>query len=185
MDTDSDNAEIIVSRKRCCMCRSQEKKRVNWDLLIMILAIWNCIQVPYDIAFNPDSDPGPVEYALNQIVDMIFIIDVFVTFRTTYINEETGIEIYKPTKIAIQYFKGRFWIDLLASIPTDLLTLMFVGSSSGKASNATIVFNMFNLLKLIRVARLSRLIAYLNLKSNIKMALKLAKLLFFLILYLH
>lgn len=44
---------------------------------------------------------------------------------------------------------------------------------------------MLKLLKLIRLARLSRVITYLNLKSNIKMSLRLGKLIFFLILYLH
>ena len=55
----------------------------------------------------------------------------------------------------------------------------------GDENQATFVLSMFNLLKLIRVARLSRLIAYLNLKSDIKMAIRLIKLVFFLILYLH
>ena len=44
---------------------------------------------------------------------------------------------------------------------------------------------MLKLLKLIRLARLSRVITYLNFKSNVKMSLRLGKLIFFLILYLH
>ena len=55
----------------------------------------------------------------------------------------------------------------------------------GSVNNGTFILSLLNLLKLIRVARLSRLIAYLNLKSDIKMAIRLIKLLFFLILYLH
>ena len=69
----------------------------------------------------------------------------------------------------------------MASIPTDLITLIFLGGSS----DVTVALNLFNMLKLIRVARLSNMITYLNLKSDIKMALKLAQLLFFLILYIH
>lgn len=38
---------------------------------------------------------------------------------------------------------------------------------------------------MIRLARLSRVITYLNFKSNVKMSLRLGKLIFFLILYLH
>lgn len=47
------------------------------------------------------------------------------------------------------------------------------------------MFQMLGLLKLIRVARLSRVIKYMNLKSNLKMTLRLAKLILFLFLYLH
>lgn len=72
-------------------------------------------------------------------------------------------------------------MDLLASIPTDLISLTMLRD----LGSAAFVLNMFNLLKLVRVARLSRLIAYLNLKANIKMAIRLSQLIFFLILYLH
>lgn len=153
----------------------------------MLLAIFNCIQVPYTIAFLEEDD-NVLVFALDQIIDSIFIADLVISFRTTYINDETGIEVRDPKHIAINYLKGkskdnilgRFWLDLLASIPTDLISLIVPGSN-----NASFVLSMFNLLKLMRVARLSRLIAYLNLKSDIKMAIRLIKLVFFLTLYLH
>lgn len=44
---------------------------------------------------------------------------------------------------------------------------------------------VLKLLKLIRLTRLSRVITYLNFKSNVKMFIRLGKLIFFLILYLH
>ena len=47
------------------------------------------------------------------------------------------------------------------------------------------VFQVFGLLKLVRILRLSRLISFLNLKQDLKMQLKLGKLVFFLILYIH
>ena len=72
----------------------------------MFLAIYNCIQVPYYIAFLEDSDTNALEFSLNQIIDFIFVLDVIITFRTTYIHEETGIEVTSPSAIAIQYIKG-------------------------------------------------------------------------------
>jgi hypothetical protein len=41
------------------------------------------------------------------------------------------------------------------------------------------------LLKMVRILRLGRIIAYLNMKDNIKMSLKLGKLIFLLMIYLH
>ena len=101
-------------------------------------------------------------------------------FRTSYLNEATGEEIFNSKMIAIQYMKARFWVDMLASIPFDLVIIVLAIDE-----NNTTIFQMFGLLKLIRVLRLSRLIVYLNLKDDIQMSLKLVKLIFFLIMYLH
>lgn len=68
----------------------------------------------------------------------------------------------------------------MASVPTDFVSFIILGNN-----NSTFYLQMLGLLKLIRLTRLSRLIAYLNLKSEIKIAIKLAKLLFYLILYTH
>lgn len=110
----------------------------------------------------------------------MFIVDIFVNFRTSYLNDATGQEITDTKKIAVQYLKARFWIDFLASIPFDLVIIIF-----GIEEDNTTIFQTFGLFKLIRVLRLSRLIVYLNLKDDIKMSLKLVKLIFFLVMYLH
>lgn len=73
----------------------------------MVLAIWNCIQVPYTIAFLNEADSSPLEFALNTVVDVIFILDIVISFRTTYINEETGVEVTNPSQITLQYLKGK------------------------------------------------------------------------------
>ena len=82
-------------------------------------------------------------------------------------------------KIAINYFKGRFWIDLLATIPFDTFAELVFNPGNTRA------LQLFSLMKLARVLRLSRIIAYMNVKNEVKMWLKLFKLVFFLALYLH
>ena len=108
------------------------------------------------------------------------MIDVFISFRTSFVIESTGIEITDLKVIALKYLKGRFTIDLLASLPLDMLTFAISNSKQN-----SFVFQIFGLLKLVRVLRLSKLITYLNLKSNVKMSLKLAKLIFFIVMFIH
>lgn len=108
------------------------------------------------------------------------MVDVFINFRTTYVNSKTGEEIFDVKMITKNYLKGRFWIDILASLPMDVVTLIFAPSASNN-----IIFDLFGLLKLVRVLRLSRIIMYMNLKDDIKMSLKLVKLVFFLVMYIH
>ena len=50
----------------------------------------------------------------------MFIIDIVINFRTTYINENEEV-VSEPSKIAVHYFRGWFIIDLVAAIPFDLL----------------------------------------------------------------
>ena len=86
-----------------------------------------------------------------------------------------------PNKIAIKYLKGKFFIDLLASLPFDFMSIFFDGQGSAN----TLTLRVFGLLKLIRILRLSKLISYMNIKDDVKMSLKLGKLVFFLLMYLH
>ena len=63
---------------------------------------------------------------LSFSVDIMFIIDIVINFRTTYISENEEV-ISQPSKIAVHYFRGWFIIDLVAAISFDLL---LVGSDT-------------------------------------------------------
>ena len=81
-------------------------------------------------------------------------------------------------KIAINYLKSRFWIDLFATIPFDTIVELVSSQSSNE-------FQLFGILKLIRIARLNKIVTYMNVKEDIKIGLKLTKLFFFLSIYFH
>ncbi len=66
---------------------------------------------------------------------------------------------------------------MLATIPFDTLAELILGKAG--------FFKAFGALKLVRVLRLSRIITYLRSKEEIKALLKLIKLIFYLMLYLH
>jgi hypothetical protein len=113
---------------------------------------------------------------LDSSIDLFFFIDIVVNFRTTFIHSRTGDEESDPKLIAKNYLKGRFWIDLLASLPFDYIAMvfrylqqthLFIQKIFGASDVST--FDLFGLLKLIRIGRLGRIISYLNLRDNVKM----------------
>jgi len=56
----------------------------------------------------------------NNSINVIFFIDILIELRTTYIDAQSGEEIYDPKKIAKTYIKSLvFYIDVLAIIPFD------------------------------------------------------------------
>lgn len=103
-----------------------------WDWIILLLVIYTAIFTPYSAAFvlseekkksshesieSRYSDPLTV---IDLIVDIMFIVDILINFRTTYVNKNDEV-VSNPGKIMVHYFKGWFLIDVVAAIPFDLL----------------------------------------------------------------
>ena len=102
---------------------------MRWDLYVMLLAVWNCVSIPFEVAFDPEEPPLYV--ILNNICDISFVIDIILYFRTTFLNQfET--EITDQCAIIKHYIKGgQFFIDLCASVPfDDIYILLFVSGNS-------------------------------------------------------
>ncbi len=59
-------------------------------------------------------------YIFSPTVDVMFIVDILINFRTTYVNANDEV-VSNPGRIAVHYFRGWFIIDLVAAIPFDLL----------------------------------------------------------------
>ena len=130
---------------------------MNWDLYVMILALYNCITIPFTVAFEPGENEG--YSAWERIIDVCFGLDIVFNLRSTYINEKTGFEITSNREVALNYIRtGRFFVDLAASIPFELL----IEATDPGASNKQL--KLFGLLKLVRLLRLGRIIRYMKLK---------------------
>jgi len=179
-EVEDEDEEVEVKVNKMCFWRANSQTRIKWDLFIILLATINSFQIPYNVAFTSPENKNIALDIFNWLIDFFFMMDVVINFRTSYISDITGNEIVDTKIIAIKYLKTRFWIDLLASVPLDFFTYIL----NNDKSNAFLL-QMLGLLKLVRILRLSRLITYLNFKNDVKMSLKLIKLVFFLVLYLH
>jgi Ion transport protein len=114
---------------------------------------------------------------INYFIDAMFTLDLILNFRTTIIGD-SNIEITNGRQIAIHYLKSwRFIIDILSCIPYD--------SMMDSENNSSSKFRIFAILKLIRLFRFTKVISFLNATEDVKLSLKLLKLLFYLVIYLH
>uniref|UniRef100_A0A671YIR9 Potassium voltage-gated channel subfamily H member 7 n=1 Tax=Sparus aurata TaxID=8175 RepID=A0A671YIR9_SPAAU len=130
-----------------------------WDWLILLLVIYTAIFTPYSAAFllNDIEEQRRRECGyscsplnvVDLIVDIMFIVDILINFRTTYVNANEEV-VSDPGKIAIHYFKGWFLIDMVAAIPFDLLIF---GSGSDETTTLIGLLKTARLLRLVRVAR--------------------------------
>jgi hypothetical protein len=90
-----------------------------WDLVIIFSAIYNSILLPLESAFRPSFLESDNFKYVNSIIDIMFVIDILISFRTTYQCSESGYEIIDGLKIAKNYFVGRFIVDLVCTIPFE------------------------------------------------------------------
>ncbi|XP_065086185.1 potassium voltage-gated channel subfamily H member 2 isoform X2 [Ochlerotatus camptorhynchus] len=130
-----------------------------WDWIILILVMYTAIFTPYVAAFllnEPDfnqrknrkyaDDPIVI---IDLIVDVTFVIDILINFRTTFVNGQDEV-VSHPGRIAVHYLSGWFLIDLVAAIPFDLL---LVGSDTDETTTLIGLLKTARLLRLVRVAR--------------------------------
>ena len=73
------------------------------------MAIYNSIQIPLEIFYKDAQHSalkGNAINAINAFVDLIFLIDIIITFRTTFLDPAKSMEETDPHTIAIRYLKG-------------------------------------------------------------------------------
>ena len=169
--------------KTCCpLIRAHSNFRFRWDLMIIALTLYITFTLPLQIAFKPDFLYGNA-YEFSEIaMDIIFIVDIIINFRTTILDSMMADEeITDHRTIALRYLRGRFIIDVLSSIPYDTL----VRHRLQEGYNYQIVFKIVSLLKLTRLIRFTKIMNFLNTIHTARLFLKLFKLIFYLIVYLH
>ncbi|XP_016095430.1 potassium voltage-gated channel subfamily H member 4-like [Sinocyclocheilus grahami] len=124
-----------------------------WDWMILLATFYVAVTVPYNVCFTAYSDletAGRSTIVSDIAVEMLFILDIILNFRTTYVSQ-SGQVVYEPRSICLHYATTWFFVDLVAALPFDLLY----------AFNITVT-SLVHLLKTVRLLRLLRLLQKLD-----------------------
>ncbi|XP_066483346.1 potassium voltage-gated channel subfamily H member 8 [Tiliqua scincoides] len=126
--------------------------KAGWDWLILLATFYVAVTVPYNVCFigNDDLSTTRSTTVSDIAVEILFIIDIILNFRTTYVSK-SGQVIFEARSICIHYVTTWFIIDLIAALPFDLLY----------AFNVNVV-SIVHLLKTVRLLRLLRLLQKLD-----------------------
>uniref|UniRef100_A0A7N8YH90 Potassium voltage-gated channel, subfamily H (eag-related), member 6a n=1 Tax=Mastacembelus armatus TaxID=205130 RepID=A0A7N8YH90_9TELE len=153
--------KLQAPRIHKCIILHYSPFKAVWDWIILLLVIYTAIFTPYSAAFllNEVEEErrrtcGYICNPLNVVdlvVDIMFIVDILINFRTTYVNHNDEV-VSHPGRIAQHYFKGWFLIDIVAAIPFDLL-IFRSGSEEPQTTTLTGLLKTARLLRLVRVAR--------------------------------
>lgn len=85
--------------------RHYSKLRISWDIVMGFMVSITAVTVPFRIAF--DVQDVLVFYATDRISDVLFVLDVVLSFCTTYVDD-TGVEIVDRKEIRRHYLKTTF-----------------------------------------------------------------------------
>lgn len=73
-----------VNWRHDCIIWPTTRGKATWDMFIIALVLYNAIFLPVDVAF---SIVGPVWGAIDWVIDGLFIVDIFINFRTARFDE--------------------------------------------------------------------------------------------------
>ena len=135
-----------------------------WDLCTAIALCFTAIVTPYEVCVGLETKFDTL-YVINSIMNLIFMIDIFVQFFLPVLDPKTKELIRDHRILARKYFRGWFAIDLFTVLPFDTLTMVapdLFGADCG-SGNATLIkgiklIRILRLFKLLRMLRASRIV---------------------------
>lgn len=178
--------------QQTCILHHQSQFRAAWDYTMFALISYLMVSIPYEVAFVEPSDVQTFWTVLGVIIDVLFWVDIALTFNTSY--KDGQIFVTSRKKIAKRYLKCWFWIDLCAALPLDdIITGMVVGDvSDAKALKMVKSVRLLRQLRMLKLLRLMRIARLLRSKSKISYAvskstyiLKIVKLVAMVLLLAH
>lgn len=154
---------MMRSKKQRFIIYPENSIKVGWDIFVSFILVYSCFVVPLQLCFADDLPYSHSAFLwLNHIIDILFAIDIIVTFNSAITNDEfSTIENHK--EIAINYLKGWFWVDFLAILPLEWFL-----PSSDESETGTSNSNMNSVVRILRVGRLSKLIKLMKLLRVLK-----------------
>jgi len=131
--------------------------RMAWDISMATFLMYVAVFTPFQMAFlAADHDIAtpqewPFFFALDRLVDLIFLVDMGINFRSAWYITDINIIFFNQNEAIRRYLKGWFALDFLALLPWDALPLIFnFDSSSG--------LRLPKLLKLVRLMKILKVV---------------------------
>ena len=109
--------KILESKADIVLLQDNSFKKI-WDVIMIFLLLYVISYVPYATCFiQVDSDTFGAAQITDLIIDGFFFCDIIVQFISAYEDPVSGLPVVDMKKIAINYVKLWFFIDLVATIP--------------------------------------------------------------------
>jgi len=139
--------------------------KMIWDLFIILLVLVDSLILPFQFAYKGTDSEDAFDTSWLLITTSVFTIDLIINFFTAYeagkkdTDVEPGSLVTNKRRIACNYMRSWFGIDLISTIPWGVLAGFASGSEGGSSSLATLTraVKFLRFLRLMRMLRLAKL----------------------------
>ena len=116
-----------LSRGDCLLIKPNSIIEKVWQFVLIGLLMYTATIMPYSIALISDSENYPF-YVIDTLIDFLFMTDMIVNLNSPIKIKENKFE-YRRKKIILKYLKTWFFVDLLASLPMNLISAYLMPST--------------------------------------------------------
>ena len=134
-----------------------------FDSITMILSIYSLIYIPYNLATSRCLSNFNFFNIINYFLDIIYIIDLVISFFRPYYNIDEQL-IINNNKIILNYLSSCFLFDFICSIPFYSIFRYFYKSQCYDFINFSIILN--NIYRIFEILKILKLIKIFSKKVN-------------------
>lgn len=161
-EMDEQTKAAMYMNKPPYMIDPRSKSSRQWDIIIAVLLLFTALVTPYEVAFI--STQFNALFYINRIVDLMFLLDIFVAFSTGFQDQSIGtgtfVWCFERKKVALRYLRGLFIIDVVSLIPFDWIAIALRSPVLQK-------LKVLRTLKLFRIVKSGRILRRLEDSINI------------------
>ena len=145
---------VMASRAPCI--RDQDSKFTTiWDAMLMVMLVWVAFSVTFRVGLQLDACNGLCMLdAVDLIIDLCFVADLLMQFRTTKLDE-VGQVISDGKTLATIYLKSWFLFDFVAVLP---VLSYFLSEDVGDSFEPTLLVKTLRFVKLLRLVKAARMV---------------------------
>jgi hypothetical protein len=158
MQTQQTESDVPTSTCTETSIHPHSEFRTRWDIVISMCLAYNAIAIPYRVCFNEIATTEEAVFWFDRTIDLAFVVDVILNFYTGYVrNKDNQIEL-NPKKVKWNYFTSWFTVDLLSSIPYELIIIASIELADASDARATESAQLLKNAKFLKSARYIRFI---------------------------
>ena len=132
-----------------------------WDLFNFLLIVYQSIVTPFRISF--DVPPTGFMFYVELFMDLIFILDILMSFNVGYYHK--GTKIMLRNKVLFNYIFGWMILDIIASFPYSYAMDLFIKSNPrNSTSSVASAPRLLRLLKIVKFLRILKIVRVLKLR---------------------
>lgn len=155
-----------------------------WDLTSVVLLLYVSVTVPLRAGFDIMIDLWSANFFVDAFVDVFFIIDLGLNFRTAY-YDKTGLREDRGWKMAMHYLRGWFAIDFVSCLPLGYISYIVQDDKGNSNFRAIKAFRLVRLSKMLRLARIKRILAKYGNNVNVQQYTNIGFTLFLILFLIH